>query len=201
MSETYSTRYTLLQRAKSQSDSNAWEELIGQYRRYIYVIIRSMNVNDSDTEDVLQLILVQLWKYLPKYEYDPEKAKFRSWVATVTRTQVINFIKKQQTHSNKLNKAEPSLKDDYLDSIKHSEIDKIAQQEWETFIATTAIQNISPKFSSRAVEAFELYSKGMKVEQIAKELDVKVDSVYKYISRVKVKLIEEIQVLKKDLDF
>ncbi|MFC4990790.1 hypothetical protein [Rubritalea tangerina] len=42
MQPTYSTSYTLLERAKDQNDCQAWEELINNYRKYIYVVIRSM---------------------------------------------------------------------------------------------------------------------------------------------------------------
>jgi RNA polymerase sigma factor (sigma-70 family) len=201
MNPTYSTRYTLLERAKSQSDAAAWEELIGFYRRYIYVIIRSMGVSESDTEDALQLVLVELWKYLPDYKYDPKKSKFRSWVATVTRNQVISFIRRQQSHLKKLDKAQQEAQESYLNSIKTSEIDVIVTKEWELFISNTAFENVSKHFSSKALEAFEMFAQGVKVNEISEKLAVKADSIYKYISRIKVKLVEEIQSLQQELDF
>lgn len=201
MNQTYSTRYTLLERAKSQSDAKAWEELISFYRRYIYVIIRSMGVSESDTEDVLQQVLVELWKYLPDYKYDPKKSKFRSWVATVTRNQVINFVRKQQSHAKKLDKAQQESKESYLNSINTPEVEEIATKEWELFLSNTALDNVSKHFSPKALQAFELFARGVKVNEISEKLEVKADSIYKYISRIKVKLVEEIQSLKQELDF
>ena len=201
MNQTYSTRYTLLERAKSQSDAKAWEELIGFYRRYIYVIIRSQGVNEDDTEDVLQQVLVELWKYLPGYNYDPKKAKFRSWVATVTRNQVISFIRRQQSHAKKLDKAQQESQESYLNSINTPEVEEIATKEWELFLSNTALDNVAKHFSPKALEAFELFAKGFKANDISKQLDVKADSIYKYIGRIKVKLVEEIQNLKRELDF
>jgi RNA polymerase sigma factor (sigma-70 family) len=201
MNPTYSTRYTLLERAKQQSDSDAWEQLIGFYRKYIYVIIRSMGVSESDTEDVLQQVLIELWKYLPEYTYDPQKAKFRSWVARVTRNQVISFVRRQKSHMAKLDQAQSEVQENYLSSINTPEIEVIVTQEWELFISNTAMQNVSRHFSDKAIEAFMLFSQGMKVNQISKEISVKADSIYKYISRIKLKLVEEIQSLQKELDF
>ncbi|MCM8531735.1 MAG: sigma-70 family RNA polymerase sigma factor [Lentisphaeraceae bacterium] len=201
MNPTYSTRYTLLERAKSQSDSAAWEELIGFYRRYIYVIIRSMGVNNSDTEDVLQQVLIELWKYLPDYEYDPEKSKFRSWVSVVTRNQVISFVRRSQSHLKKLDKAQQQVQESYLSTIKTPEVDEIFQKEWELFLSNTAFENIAKHFSPKALEAFQLFAGGVKVNEISNKLDVKADSIYKYISRIKVKLVEEVQSLKQELDF
>jgi len=201
MNPGYSTRYTLLERAKNQSDSEAWEELIGFYRKYIYVIIRSMQVNATDCDDVLQLVLIELWKYLPEYQYDKEKSKFRFWVAKVTRNQVISYIRRQQSHAKKLDKAQAEATLSYLDSIKTPEIEEIVTREWKLFISNSAMQNIERHFSSQAIESFRLYSKGLKVNDIALKVDVKPDSVYKYISRIKLKLIEEINSLKNELDF
>ena len=200
MSSLYSTRYTLLKRAKDQSDSQAWDELIAFYRKYIYVIIRSMNIKASDAEDVQQLVLVELWKYLPKYEYDSEKSKFRFWVAKVTRNQVLTFIRKRQAHAKKMDRAQNEAQVSYIASIKAPEIETMITKEWELFISNSAMQNIQSHFSETAIEAFKLFSKGMKVNEISEQLDVKADSIYKYISRIKLRLIEEIQHLQKQLD-
>jgi RNA polymerase sigma factor (sigma-70 family) len=201
MNPTYSTRQTLLQKAQKKSDPEAWEQLIGFYRKYIYVIIRSMGVNEGDADDVLQLTTVELWKYLPKYEYDSQKAKFRSWVAKITRNQVISFARRQNAYIHKLDIAQAELQGDCLKSIQTLDLDDIITKEWETFVANSAMQNISRHFSEKALRAFDLFSKGMTVNDISDVLAVKADSIYKYISRIKLKLIEEIQNLQKDLDF
>jgi len=201
MNPTYLTRHTLLQRAQQKSDYEAWEELIGLYRRYIYVIIRSMGINESDTEDVLQLTTIELWKYLPKYQYDPEKAKFRTWVAQITRNQVISFVRRQKAYANKLDRAQEELQNNNLKEIHASELDGLINKEWEIFVTNSAMQNITRHFSEKALKAFELFSKGMSVNDISELLTVKADSIYKYISRIKLKLIEEIKNLQEDLDF
>ena len=198
MKSHYSTRYTLLERAKNQSDSQAWEELIGFYHKYIYVIIRSMNINRSDTQDVCQLVLLELWKYLPQYEYG--KGKFRFWIAKVTRNQVISFIRRQQAHAKKLDKVQAESLNDYLNSITHPEVEDLATREWQVFISNAAMSNIEGSFSPQALTAFKLFSQGLNHREIAVQLEVKTDSVYKYISRIKLRLIEEIKYLRKELD-
>jgi RNA polymerase sigma factor (sigma-70 family) len=201
MNQTYSTRHTLLQRAQKMSDPEAWEQLIGFYRNYIYVIIRSMGVNENDSEDVLQLTTVELWKYLPKYEYNSQKAKFRTWVAKVTRNQVISYIRRQKAYINKLDRADAELREGYLKTVHTLELDEIITEEWETFVANSAMQNISRHFSENALQAFGLFSQGVSVNEISEALGIKADSIYKYISRIKLKLIEEIQNFRQELDF
>ncbi|MFD2158348.1 RNA polymerase sigma factor [Rubritalea tangerina] len=199
MQPTYSTSYTLLERAKDQNDCQAWEELINNYRKYIYVVIRSMNVNHSDSDDILQQVLVELWKYLPKYERKDEKIKFRVWLAKITRNQVISFVRKQKSHLKKCEGAKHEL--EYLDSIETPEIDRIIDQEWKLFLTNAAMEKVETHFSAPALEAFRLFRQGQSPIEIASKIGVKPDSVYKYISRIKLKLFQEIQDLKKELDF
>lgn len=201
MNEPYITRQTLLQRAKDQDDSKAWEELIDFYKNYIYVIIRSMGIHHHDSEDILQKVSLRMWKGLPKYQYTPGKAKFRGWVSTVTKNAVLAFIDKRKKHAEKLERAEKENTLTYLDSIRLPEIELIAEKEWQIFITTLALENISSHFSEAAIEAFKLYTKGLKVREISQELDIKEDSIYKYITRIKKRFINEIKRLKDESEF
>ena len=200
MKDTYSTSYTLLNRACQEGDSMAWEELIGFYRQYIYVIIRSLNISPDDAEDVQQQVLVQLWKYLPSFDKNRKGAKFRFWLARVTRNQAINFLRKKQAENRKIDKAsEEDLSD--FDQVCDPEIEELTRKEWEIFITNRAMDNIRPHFSEKALESFALSRKGMKAQEVSEKLGVSQDSVYKYMSRIKLKLIEEIKHLKNELDF
>ena len=198
---TYMTRCTLLERARNQYDSPAWEELIGFYRRYIYVIIRSMNVNHHDTEDILQQVLVKLWQHLADFEYNRDKCKFRYWITVITRNQVLEFVRKRKSDSNKHDRMRAENEADYLNTITTPDVEELATTEWKSFIANMAMQNIKPSFTDQAVSAFMLYTKGVSVADISTRLHVKPDSVYKYISRIKLKLINEINRLKVEEEF
>ena len=117
----YQTRATLIQRVQNQQDEKSWEEFVVVYRRYIYAIIRSMNISEHDTEDILQQVLINLWNSLPKMDYEKIN-RFRSWLSTVTKNCVTDFIRKRTREANRLEKA---CKDDtliYLKAIRLPEI-------------------------------------------------------------------------------
>ncbi|MDD7983713.1 RNA polymerase sigma factor [Lentisphaera marina] len=200
MPKTYRTRHTLLDRIKNPNDADAWQEFMEFYKSYIYVIIRSMNIKADDADDILQQISLKLWKNLPQHQHDPEKGKFRAWVSTVSKNTVISFIKKQQVLTQKLDILQQKEEMDYLQSIKAPEIEQIAQKEWEVFITNTALRKLEEYFTAKAIEAFKLHLQAIEAAEIANTLAVSRDSVYKYISRVKLRFIEEIQRLKEDLD-
>lgn len=200
MPPTYRTRHTLLDRIKNPNDADAWQEFIDFYKAYIYVIIRSMNIKPDDAEDILQQICLKLWKNLPTHQHDPKQARFRAWVSTISKNTVISFIRAQETRAQKLDQLKQKEELDYLKSIKIPEIDQIAQKEWESFLTNTALSNLEEHFTPNAIQAFQKHLQGQEPADIAKQLSVSRDSVYKYISRVKLRFIEEIHTLKQELD-
>ena len=199
MEDQYQTRATLIRRVQNQHDDESWEEFVRVYRRYIYAIIRSMNISEHDTEDILQQVLINLWNSLPKMDYDKIK-RFRSWLSTVTKNCVTDFIRKRTRDANRLKKAGKDETLVYLKAIRLPEIDAIAEREWEIHLTNLALENIESLFSGKAVAAFRLTLKGRSVEEIAKELGLKENSVYRLKNRVKDRLIQEIMHLREELE-
>ena len=195
----YQTRVTLIQRVQNQQDEQSWEEFVRVYRRYIYAIIRSMNISEHDTEDILQQVLINLWNSLPKMDYEKIN-RFRSWLSTVTKNCVTDFIRKRTREANRLEKASKDDTLTYLKAIRLPEIENIAEREWEIHLTNMALENIEPLFSGKAVDAFRLTLQGKSVEEIARELDLKENSVYRLKNRVKERLILEIRHLREELE-
>ena len=69
MSENFNTRKTLIQNIKDQHDTKSWEDFVFYYNRYIYAIISNMNMRHHDAEDIVQRVLLKLWKKLPEFEF------------------------------------------------------------------------------------------------------------------------------------
>lgn len=195
----YQTRATLIRRVQNQHDEASWSEFVRVYRRYIYAIIRSMNISEHDTEDILQQVLLNLWNGLPKIDCD-KISRFRSWLSTVTKNCVTDFIRKRARDADRLEKAGKDETLTYLHSIRLPEINHIMEREWEIHLTNLALENIEPLFSGKAVEAFRMSLEGKDVDQIASELDLKENSVYRLKNRVKDRLIREIVHLREELE-
>ena len=186
------------ERAKSQSDAKAWEELtVG--RRYIYVII----VPKASMKTILRMYCNRcLLSFGSTFRIISTILKSKvSFLWQPLRVIKLSALFAASSHMLKIDKAQQESQESYLNSINTPEVEEIATKEWELFLSNTALDNVAKHFSPKALEAFELFAKGMKVNDISQKLEVKADSVYKYISRIKVKLVEEIQNLKRELDF
>jgi len=189
------TRLTLIQRAQDQSDEAAWSEFVEIYKNYIYVIIRKMGINDKDCEDILQQVLLKLWKTLPDFEYGKNKSKFRTWLGTITHSSTMDFFRRQASQDRRIEGA-TNAQMTHLNTINKPEIEEMAEREWRLYITNLAMNNIEQFFSGKAIDVFKMSIKGQSNQQISEDLGVKLETVYILKNRVKKRLTEEIKQLK-----
>jgi RNA polymerase sigma factor (sigma-70 family) len=199
-SDTYgNTRVTLIKRIHDKHDEQSWDEFVGIYGRFIYAVVRKMNVSEHDAEDLTQQMLVNLWQKIPELDATEIK-RFRNWIASITRNFVIDYFRKQSRETKKIERASQEDNLDHLKSIRLPEIDAIVQNQWRIHITSLAMENIKPLFSANALEVFQLSLKGKSVEEIATELGLKEKSVSQLKSRVKKRLTEEVERLREELE-
>ena len=190
------TRQTLIERLKDKHDEESWQTFAQIYQRYIYVVIRRMNISHSECEDLVQEVLFKIWNKLPEFNYSPDKAKFRTWLSLVIKNKVLNYLESCKSHINKISKAAEQP----LASVSEHEIDSIMQKEWENYITNMAMERVKESFPGQAVKVFEMTLEGLSIQEIATSLNLKENSVYKSRNRVKAKLISEIAHLRLELE-
>ena len=193
----YKTRATLLEKIRDKHDDEAWEEFVYYYEKFIYVICRSMNLNHHDTEEVVQKVLLLSWNKLPEFKYDGKK-KFRGWLCQMTKYTVKDFYKSVKCYNNKKNNiAINNESQNIISSLP--EIEKIAEKEWETYIASLAFMNIKTNFSDKVINIFEKLLEGGTPSSIAKEMQIPPNTISVYKKRVSATLRDEIKRLKYEL--
>ena len=193
----WQTRLTLLQRAKDPDDETAWEDFVNYYRAFIGVVLYQMKLNENDHDDLTQEILLRIWKVLP--DYDLERARFRTWMSHIIRNKVIDHYRKVKRLSDKQDmiiEESGSL----TPVISEPEIEAIVQKEWEVHVVKLALERVSKHFSDRAIQAFSMSMDNVSSKDIAEKLGIKTNSVIKLKNRVKQRLIQEIDLLKLELE-
>jgi RNA polymerase sigma-70 factor (ECF subfamily) len=193
------TRATLIQRVKNQHDEASWDDFVKTYKNYAYAIIRRMNISEQDADDLLQQVMVTIWKKLPQTDVDQIR-RFRSWLATVTRNLVTDFIRKRTREAERMEKAGKEEILSYLHSIRLPDLDYIAEKEWKLHLTNLALKNIEPFFSGKAIEVFRLSLQGIPSKDIAQQLNLSESSIYRLKIRVKERLIVEIERLRTELE-
>ncbi|MBF0196334.1 MAG: sigma-70 family RNA polymerase sigma factor [Planctomycetes bacterium] len=198
MSDDWLTRETLLERAKNQDDQLAWEEFVSYYKEFIIVVLRKISAKPTHHEDIVQEILLKIWKGLPKFEYNSDRSRFRTWLNTVIRNTTITYYNKHKNHDQKVSSIHTEEGD--IPIWSDDEIDKIIEREWKAHICNLAMDRVKPLFSSRALKIFDDFVSGVNIKKISQEYEIKENSVYKMKNRVQLRVKAEIQRLIRELE-
>jgi len=196
LKEQNQTRYTLLQRACSLHDEQAWEELVGRYRRFIFHILQEMGVEADDIEDVAQQVFLSLIKDLSSY--DQSRARFRTWLSAVIRNAALVYFRKRKSSRERIRVFGEEQNMDFL--TQPSDIDQRIEQEWAAYVANLAMMRVREVFQGQAVEVFELGLDGLSATDIAEKTGLAVASVYTLRKRVKKRLYLEIRAIVAELE-
>lgn len=191
----WTTRHTLLVRARNPLDTEAWSDFVRHYQRFIYHLLHRMHVNPNDVNDLSQMILLKLWKSLPTY--DREKAGFRTWLGRVVRNAALDFFsdEKRQREVRERAAAEPNPAE-----TSPTEIERMIEQDWISYLSGMAIERVRQVFSGEAVNVFTLSLEDVPVDEIARRLNLTKDSVYTLKSRVRSRFLIELRALREEME-
>jgi RNA polymerase sigma factor (sigma-70 family) len=196
MDKTWSTRHTLIERLQTD-DNLAWDEFLTCYRPFIHFLLNQMNVSLPDQDDLVQLVLIKLHQSLPTYAKD--KGTFRNWLSTVIRNTVNNYFVKESRLQRKNNAFAESLQ--VFNSYSETTLNGVIEKEWENFLIKTALERLQNVLSKKHLDCFSMAIDGNSIEHISATLDIHKHNVYKIRTRIKPRLLKEIQGLIKELEF
>ena len=196
---TWSTRHTLLHRLKDQHDESSWEEFVQTYQKYIYNICKRSNLLHNEAEEFTQDILVKLWGKLPELDVRTVKGSFRSWLKTMIKNHIINYLNRQKMIREKLTVDNKESLLPYIDKISKSDIDEIIDNEWHLHITTLALDKVKEDLSPNTVNAFLMSLEGRSTAEIASALEITESTVYVHKKAVKDALQKTIRQLKVSL--
>ena len=196
--EDFKTSKTLLLRLQQQNDDKAWDRFSLEYRPFIYSLIKVYGVSHEDSEELVQDVLVKVWKAMGDFLYVRERCKFRTWLSRVVKNATINFLNLKKNRMKKLEV------DDCEDALKNfsskNEIDAKAETEWKLFIANKAWENIHDSFSEKVLEAYSYMAAGNSAAETAAKFEIEENTAFRYRTRVKDAMSREIRRLNVEMD-
>ena len=74
---------TLLSRLRDLGDAQAWFEFEARYRGLVLVHCLRHGLQRADAEDVLQAVMLGLSRSMPKFQYRPQRGRFRSYLGKI----------------------------------------------------------------------------------------------------------------------
>jgi len=190
------TSYSLLERALNLDDSAAWDSLYERYMTFVYHVLVKVGIKESDRDDLCQSVFIELSSKLKNY--DLEKGKFRSWLATVVRNKALQGIRKNANYTKYVEKA--SNEPDAVYLLEGEYYDEFVEREWDNYLISLATDRIATSHTGKAAEIFSLGLEGKSSTEIAKLTGLQINSVYTIRQRIKQTLLKEADAIRAELE-
>ena len=90
------TRPSLLARLRGPIDQEAWREFAALYQPLIQRIAMQLGLQHADAQEVAQEVLLAVAGAIERFEHDPSRASFRTWLFRIARNVSLNVLKQRQ---------------------------------------------------------------------------------------------------------
>jgi RNA polymerase sigma-70 factor, ECF subfamily len=185
------TSLSLLQRLKSSPESENWNRLVELYAPLIRTWLRKYDVQETDTDDLLQEVLLAVSKDLNRFDHNGRTGAFRAWLKAI----LVNRLRKfWQSRDRRPQARGNSDNDERLVQLEDpaSELSQIWNQQHDQYVLRQLLALTEPHFESTAWKAFcRVAMEGAKPDVVAAELEISLNAVCLAKSRVLRKLRQE----------
>jgi RNA polymerase sigma-70 factor (ECF subfamily) len=192
MDDSDATRPSLLVRIRDAGDGQAWSQFVRVYSPLVYRYVRRRGLQDADAADVTQDVLRTVTRSIERFDYDRRKGSFRSWLMSVARTRLCDFLADRGRHAtgsgetgvHRLLEEQPDAADE----------EEAWEQEYRRCLFDRAAEQVRNEFQDSTWQAFwQTNVKGKDTKQVARSLNMTVGAVYIARSRVLARLRKQIE--------
>ena len=197
----FTTRKTLLEQLRETKVNNpAWSEFVNRYGKLILSVALKSKLSHADADDILQQTCEKVHKSIKKFDYDPSKGRFRSWLCLIVKQRIADHYRKQKKFPPL-----PSPLNENPDAPFVEIEDPVDdwQQKWDTeyyeHLTERALEELQQKVKPDQYEIFNAYViEERPAKEVAGQLGVSEDSVYKTKERLMPILEKIIQRLREE---
>ena len=191
MNDASITRPSLLLRVRDLNDDVAWSQFIEIYTPLVFGYCRGRGLQEGDAADVAQESMCAVARAIGKFEYDPQRGKFRNWLLTVVQSKLHDFLAKQQRQPTFASETTLRFK---LENESTRADESVWEADYYRAIFNWAAERIRGEFQVSTWQAFwQTTIDERDGKEVAKSLGLSVGAVYVAKSRVIARLKEEIQ--------
>lgn len=183
-----STPATLLERLRSEVPDEhavAWTRFVELYTPMLFGWARRMGCGETDSADLVQEVLVHLVRQLAEFRYDPRKS-FRAWLRTVAHNCWRNLKRRQSLPIDQTA--------DWREIAQSDPETPFWEVDYRRQLAGRALELMRVDFEEVTWKAcWECVVEGRPAADVARELGIRVGTVYAAKSRVLSRLRQELE--------
>lgn len=185
------THPSLLMRVRDVRDSQAWSEFVAVYAPLLFGYFRLKQLQDSDAADVAQEVLSRLARSLQKFEYQPQRGRFRNWLGRIAHRELLRHRERHRHRGTEQSGVEQV--------VFQAEDQSAWNDHFHAEILQSALHRIEKEFATETWQAFELaWMESRPPAEVAATLRIGVNKVYVSQSRVLKRLRVEVLALSED---
>ena len=190
------TRSSVLRAVANTENEAAWQRFFDLYAGFVFSIARSKGLNDTDADDIVQMVFVDLMRNLLSFKYDQEKGRFRPYLAALVKWRVIDRLKAVRRDAD--------LKADFMEEAKSAattEDEDFEEREWQSAAMEETLRRIKPEVRPEHYAAFVASAvEGQDTDVVTKLYGISRDSLYQIRKRLTVKLREKLAEVRAEMD-
>jgi RNA polymerase sigma-70 factor (ECF subfamily) len=188
------TRSSVLKAVADTENTAAWNRLFDLYAGFVFSMARHKGLNETDADDIVQVVFADLARNLPTFKYDREKGRFRSYLAGLVNWRVMDRLK--------ASKRDAELKANFWKEAKAAGgDDDFSEREWQAAAMEEALRRMKPSVSPEHYAAFVASAvEGQDTDVVTKLYGISRDSLYQIRKRLTVKLHDKLAEVLADMD-
>lgn len=183
------TRNSLLLKLRDSADSESWHEFVAVYRPVVYRMARRRGMQDADAQDLAQAVLISVADSVDRWQTDPQRARFRTWLSRVARNAIIDAFRRKRPDVGEGGTTQIARLQQHPEP-DHAEIDTEHRRE----LFRWAARQVRWEFAEETWLAFwRTAVETRPVQEVAEELGKSPGAIYIARSRVMRRLQERVQ--------
>lgn len=187
------TSVDLLKQLKNLGNAEAWDRFYRVYRPLLDRIGQRHGLQPADVEDVTQQVLIAVSKQIGNFEYDPERGKFRSWLAIITARTISKRWKAIAKH-----KAVSPV----IDDLMEADFEAGFVEEFHGILLELALVSIQAQVPPLEWESFyKIWYEDASARQVAEDVERSLTWVYRTKYKLLDLLTQELRRLTDDVAF
>ncbi|MCQ2378280.1 MAG: sigma-70 family RNA polymerase sigma factor [Victivallaceae bacterium] len=183
------TRMSLIEKVRN-GDEVSWTEFYERYAPVIrYVGENCYHFNDAECDELIQNTMCKFYDTSGKYTRLPGVAKFRTYFATVVRSQAVDYSRRN-ARRRETGRPETLTADDSPENNENNPefitrvCDETFMREWRWALLQDACNELRERVSETTYQAFEMCAmQGRNTKSVCEALGISADQLYVAKSR------------------
>lgn len=194
------TRNSLILRLPDKYDVEAWDQFVSIYEPLVYRLARAKGLQDADAREIVQEVLVSVSRAIERWEFDPERGRFRDWLFRIARNLMIKFLTRRKYRSiGTGDSGIAQMLEQQADPVCAEEESAQFDLEYRREVFRWAAEQVQKQVKEHTWQAFWLSSiEGQETADVAQKLEMSVGAVHIARSRIRSRLQEAIKTMEQN---